>query len=360
MLQNRMSTKACAALLAVSLVGAPVAPAVAEEEVPVPSAEAAASGDAATDLSAAKPEAPAPARKYVATFFNDDEDWSDCVYVSSDCEHFYQVSTAPNEGRDPSVMWHDGRFWTVTCRNDGDGYLWFVVSSSTDLLNWSEPTTNGPFVVDELPDVGGDGYNVVAPEWFVDAEGGLHIIVSCGWWGANHGVPTDDHMQAYLVDLADLTYRDDGLCEMTVIEGGQKLSINADGADRIDGTVDYYGGKYWLTIKRNGLTTEVWRNDRIAKTGWTLVRDKALYGFEGNCVVGLGDGLCMFADGVPDIAPYGVRRWVTTDLGGNWEEKPLHFYDLDGNERGIVRHGTVLEVPSTMSGAYEAVNALFE
>ena len=299
-----------------------------------------------------------PADLYVATFFGSDYDWTDGVFVSRDCETFKLVGSCPVEMRDPSILWHDGRFWTVVCRNDMDGHLWLELSSSSDLIHWTEPCTSGPFSLDVLPDVGGEDYNVVAPEWFKDTDGQIYIIVSCGWWGYNHGVDRDDHMQTYLLHVNSLYF--DGTRSMLSSFGpAQRMLLAPDGADRIDGTIDHIGNKYYLTVKRDGLNMELWENSTLNVNGWKRVRDKALYGFEAPCVISVGTKFRMFADGVPDVEPYGVRMWESASIDGKWVEKPVKFVDENGLDMGIVRHGTVLPVSySKDRAAWNAVNGL--
>lgn len=67
----------------------------------------------------------------------------------------------------------------------------------------------------------------------------------------------------------------------------------------------------------------------------------------------------MFADGVPDVAPYGVRRWVSDAIDGKWEPADVEFLDENGNPVGVVRHGTVLAVDHAVDAdAWDAVAAL--
>lgn len=297
-----------------------------------------------------------PGDVYVGTFFSSNDDWTDSVYVSRDCENFYKVSESTMDSRDPSIMWRDGRFWSISCRNDEDGHVWLSVSSSTDLITWTDTDVMGPFDVDELPDADGEFYNVVAPEWFQDGDK-LYVIISCGWWGENHGEPTNDHMQSYIMEVTDLEYTDD----VTVLDGTgfKKLSVNEDGGDRIDGTIDKVGDTYYLTIKRNGLSTELWSNTEVSETGWKRVDNSTLYGYEGNCVVEYGKRFSMFADGVPDVAPYGVKRWVAKGLDSKWEPADVKFFDTSGEPIDVVRHGTVIAV-SPDCDAYDVVTGLLD
>lgn len=293
---------------------------------------------------------------YVATFFGSDDDWTDSVYVSDDLETFRKVSVASNEMRDPSIIWHDGRFWCMTCRNDEDGHVWLDLSSSVDLVSWSEATCNGPFELDKLPRRGGDAYDVVAPEWFVDS-GKFYVIISCGWWGGCHGAPTDDYMEAYLLEVSAPRFSG-GRNTISGIGPARNMSVNADGADRIDGTIDFADGKYWLTIKKNGLTMETWENSSVSAGGWKLVSPKCLYGFEAPCVVSSNGRLSLFADGVPDVEPYGVKRWTSAGFGREWEPAPVRFLDEEGHFVPVVRHGTVLVVGRESKAAHSAISRL--
>lgn len=298
-----------------------------------------------------------PSDVYVATFFGSDYDWTDTVYASVDGKSFYAMSVVPNEMRDPCIMFKDGWYWVITCRNDEDGHLWLDVSRSSDLVHWTEPSLTGPFSLDRLPDRGGNEYDVVAPEWFLDTDGSVHVIVSCGWWGGCHGAPTDDYMDVYMLDVSSLAAAGDG-CAMTAKGPARWLSINSDGADRIDGTIDHVGDWYYLTVKRNGLTMELWRSKTLDSVGWERVRDKSLYGFEAPCVIQVADGWRMFADGVPDVEPYGTRMWESDKIDGQWVEKDISFFDFDGHEVGVVRHGTVLPVDYVnQKAAHDAITA---
>lgn len=293
---------------------------------------------------------------YLGTFFGSNEDWRDTVYLSRDCEKFYAIGEAPNEGRDPSIMFYDGRFWVMTCRNDEDGYIWLVVSSSEDLVTWTHDSVCGPFTVDELPDAGGENFNVVAPEWFQDSDGSIWVTISCGFWGENHGVPTQDAMQSYLMRV-DKLYVEDEWCRLESNGAFEKLSINADGGDRIDAQIFKVKKSYYLTVKCDGLVSEIWKSKSLDKDSWKRVVDKALYGFEGNCVVGIGKKYSMFVDGVPDVVPYGVQRYVADSMTSEWKPADVSFFGEYGAPAEGVRHGTVIAIDPE-NPQYKALSSL--
>lgn len=296
---------------------------------------------------------------YVATFFGSDDDWTDTLYGSDDCIDFHAIGKVPNEMRDPSIMLYKGRYWVITCRNDEDGHVWFNISSSENLQDWTEATLNGPFSLDRLPYCNGYGtssnYDVVAPEWFLDEDDSVHVIFSCGHWGACHGSNWDDWMEAYMLDVDKLTCKS-GSNVLTPKGQARWMDVNANYDDRIDGTIDLVDGTYYLTIKRHGLNMELWKNTKCSPSGWVRLKDCFLYGYEAPCLFEDESGTWhIFGDGCPDVRPFGTKTWASDSIEGDWTPAPLHFFREDGSELELVRHGTVLPVEGAGSDSVSAI-----
>lgn len=297
-------------------------------------------------------EIPADCPPYIATFFAGDYDWTNTLYGSDDCSTFREIGTVPNEARDPCIMLYKGRFWVITCRSDQNGVVELVVSSSKDLKSWSNPVITGQYTLDRLPAWAFDGghYDVVAPEWFRAPDDSIHVIFSCGFWGSTHGDNWNDHMESYMLDVSTLTMEND-VCKMEATGPAKWMSVNSDGADRIDGNIVYTNNRYYLTIKRNGLNMELWENSSLSASGWSIIHDCSLYGYEAPCVIQAEGTWRIFADGVPDIHEFGTCMWSSNSIDGEWSQQNVSFYYKDGSQvpSDHIRHGTVLPVKGAKS-----------
>lgn len=74
--------------------------------------------------------------------------------------------------RDPSIVHYAGRFWIAYTAANGpaDTETAFGIAQSLDLVNWNLVTSPNPGVSGEN--------RVWAPEWFVDSDGSIHILMA--------------------------------------------------------------------------------------------------------------------------------------------------------------------------------------
>ncbi|MGV9560135.1 glycoside hydrolase family 43 protein [Streptomyces sp. NPDC003401] len=129
-----------------------------------------------TALAAAPPGG--SATRYTIVPFLDSDDGTVNVYQSDDATDFRLARSAAytppaNRIRDASVLKHtDGAYYlTYTTHTWQDPSTTIGFARSTDRLTWT-------FLYDHPVPVAGLS-RAWAPEWFVDGDGGVHVIVSC-------------------------------------------------------------------------------------------------------------------------------------------------------------------------------------
>ena len=215
-------------------------------------------------------------------------DSTDMLYASRDGTHMELVGTAfedatprydsvaDESGREsvdgqstlvnPSVMWHEGRFWLLGNRHHCDtGMVCLIMSSSADLKSWTRQETIRVPLADGAP--GGDA---VAADWAEDpATGRVTAAISVGDYGAFHGRHGDD-MRPYLIRFDRLKPGD------VAARAARRVHLPLmDGHDRIDGSLYFENGAAYYSVKRDGIHNELWRIGDTADCGnpgsWTLV-----------------------------------------------------------------------------------------
>ncbi|WP_432119548.1 glycoside hydrolase family 43 protein [Streptomyces sp. bgisy032] len=127
-------------------------------------------------LAAAPPNG--SATRYTIVPFRNSDDGTVDVYQSDDATDFRLLRSSaytPPAGRirDASVIRHtDGRYYAAyTTRTWQDPSTTIGFARSPDRVNWT-------FLYDHTVPVPGLS-RAWAPEWFVDSDGGVHVIVSC-------------------------------------------------------------------------------------------------------------------------------------------------------------------------------------
>lgn len=320
----------------------------------------------------------------VGVFFSSDTDLTDTIYASKDGFTFNRISTAFKQRSSnhsyayghycigcPSIIYRNGYFWMLSGWNRCDGKIWVTISYSKDLVNWTHPEgaalmsgTHG-IPVDAAPS-SGRGFDLTAPEWFLDSDGSLYIVVSCGYLGLYHGHAGDDHMQVYIAKVNELSASGTpsgghSLPQNLRFSTGtaHKLSLNGDGADRIDSCIYQEGGSYYLVTKKNGLTMEIYKSASVMGDDWRLVNGKATYSWEGPSVVRFGGQYLMYVDHVVGLTATGTSVAVSGSMeaSGGWQIKPVQFL-WDGKPH-VARHGTVICInKEAQPEAYRAVTAL--
>ena len=224
-------------------------------------------------------------------------DSTDMFYASRDGVHMELVGTAFEDatpdydsvadegGRmsvdgqstlvNPSVTWHDGRFWLLGNHHHCDtGTVCLVMSSSTDLKSWTRQETVRVPVDQAAP--GGDA---VAADWAEDpSTGHVWASISIGDYGAFHDRHGDD-MRPYLIEFDRLEDGD--------VEAGDAMRVHLpsmDGHDRIDGSLYFEDGTAYYSVKRDGRHDELWRSSDLTRcsdpSSWTLVSDDVAPDYE--------------------------------------------------------------------------------
>ena len=334
------------------------------------------------------------------------------IYGSTNGSDFTRLSYEHLDMADASIMYHDGFFWMITGNmNKFDSKIWPTISCSKDLVHWSTPENNviikqgnasyNGISVDTLPD-GTWSYNgndhcfdYVAPEWFVDDDGDVYILLSCGYWGSSHGEATHDRMQPYLIKVDTLSVASVGMSsEITTRyprqlkfypETAEKLNVgyarsypagtNATGSDNlIDGCIYKENGTYYMVIKRNGLENDVWTTTNIDDpNSWSLQAQTITMGYEAPSLTKLNGTYYLYGDhitngkgnytgtnfasntkGIASTSFWGSPTWWNDNM--NW----ANFRDPTGGSLEA-RHGTamtVTESSTTGDSAWSKVASL--
>ena len=227
-------------------------------------------------------------------------DSTDMLYVSRDGVHMEFAGSAfrdstpeydsvDESGREsvdgqftlvnPSIMWHGGRFWLLGNHHNCDvaNAVCLVASSSTDLRSWTKQTIIRVPVEGGLPPNNGKDFDAVAADWAEDpATHKVYAVVSLGNYGAFHGKKGDD-MRPYLIPFTAL--------QANNVVPSKAMRIHLpykDDHDRIDGSLYFENGKALYSVKRDGVSNELWRIDDLRQSGdaskWTRIgSDLALY-----------------------------------------------------------------------------------
>ena len=337
--------------------------------------------------------APSPAQAeetgdiVLGVYFEADDYFRDTIYASYDGERFYDIATAhehraydtngyPHAGHAcPSIMYHNGYFWMISSWNRYDGRFWPVISYSKDLVTWTYPEGDGMLTgthgirVDKYPTINGTTYSnfdVVAPEWHKASDGSIYIIFSAGYYGAFHGRPTQDRMQAYIVKVDELSasgtrsdgWRANAWPSGLVFRAGtaKRLAITETaGANYIDGALYEESGTTYLFLKKNGLTTQVYTTTNIDDpASWKQASASILYGYEGMSLVKLGSTYFGYVDRVTGATADGVRMIKSLSLTSQWS-KPSEISYTGGRN---VRHGSVILLKAGTNEWYAAKRLL--
>lgn len=347
-----------------------------------------------------------PSEVMLGIFWSSEEDMTDTLYVSFDGVNFKSIGTAykdsaPNDAsnslipespslsprpdrvgeegwhvntlHDPGLIYKNGWFWTMSGFDtviNGENRFVPMLGCSKDLVNWSFPNSgsNTNIAVTELP-YGRDGqrnntdWDAVAPDFMVDDDGTVWIVVSMGYYAQWHGDSSlNDVMSPYLIKATGLmpgsnnpTDRDEkGRQPNVTYSSAVPINLPDKSTDRIDGSLYKENGKYYLSIKENGVTNEIWSidnlNDCQDSSKWTRVNGNVVTGFEGPCLTKYSGSYWFYTDKLADYphdaadGTTGIFVTRSTGLTDAWtENQRITTTDKNGNAIAN-RHGTVLTV----------------
>jgi hypothetical protein len=329
----------------------------------------------------------------IGTFFKNNADTSDFVYVSQDGINFNYISTAlkdsdpsgdPNMGdekestgkrtyRDPSIMYRAGYFYIISGmqRANASGKTaspCFKIASSSNLKNWSnEGKVCTSVKVSDAPDLGSDKLlDALAPEWFQDTDGKLYINFTAGnyYKGAlGKGIDLQDgrRTRQFMTQVTSLKGAGAGKVPTASTSAAFKLNGGRlSSVDNRDGHIFKENGTYYMTLKfgtpKPGsleYTMEVWRSTSL-KGQWSLYDSDAYNNppltdayrlFEGPSVVKFRGKYFVYADNYINTVggrPYGGGR-VNYSVGDTLHAltTPKPIVTSNGFN---ARHGTVLRV----------------
>lgn len=262
------------------------------------------------------------ATRYIFSTFAGDAPTAErlSIYTSEDGLAFTLFSNTDYAGptgvlRDPSIMRHvDGKFYVAyTIQSWTSSSTAFAIATSEDLIAWTFLTSI---------DAGGSGvHDTWAPEWFVDSDGSIHLIVSIDTLG------TDSDFRAYLFRATDAT--------LTAWSPPVEMGI---GPNYIDTFIVKDGASYHAFAKNE--TTKYIEHavssNLLGPWTWVGVGNWAGWGpgKEGPALVQLADGRWrIFMDCYTGC---GFLTSLATDLA-SWSPASVVPGDLSGK----VRHGTI-------------------
>lgn len=302
---------------------------------------------------------------------------------------------------DPSIMYKDGYFWMLSGgvdRTKHPNQFIPVWGYSKDLTTWSYGNSGkkeGENVL--FPQlkysVSGNGseFDCVAPDTFLDDNGDVWIVVSAGYFAQwNGGESVDDKMSPYLIKVSDLSVDEEEIQRIAndtsitenqrqhlirnvqpIADYSEPIAINlpdnlvgGECDDRIDGSLYKENGKYYLTIKRNGVTNEIWSIDNLSQAGnpnaWSLVNSDFLYEYEGPCMVKFNGNYYVYSDKLSKVPGAeggdntGIYVSCAINIDQPWTiQEKVTLKDYNGNEADG-RHGSVM-VLSNEQEAYQKV-----
>ena len=292
-------------------------------------------------------------------------------------EPYHEFAQKDVPFHDPGLFYKDGMFWTLASEQRDDQRFWPVLGLSKDLQTWTAPESrfliNGGtwegVAYDPVP-FGLSDVDNVAPDAFVDDDGTAYMVVSAGYYGAFHGDPENDRMRPYLVKFKTLSCDGPGSNKNEIGHPyPANMRLEADGPareihlpiasdNRIDGSLSKEDGVYYLSIKRDGVNNEVYRNAKLDVDGWELCADGISIGTEGPSLVKFKGAWGLYTDRIATwqgTGETGIRVSQAQNANGPWPDpQPVVAVDIDRNPQHI-RHGAVVVVSD--SAALEVVKA---
>lgn len=327
----------------------------------------------------------------LAAFWNSDEDLSDTLYMSANGVDFQQLSTPyPADGNysdhvtgmpnyvhalhDPSLFYKNGTFWLASGYvQDQPGIGWRFVpmfGSSKDLVHWSYPNSGSPTNagVTQLPEGTYDNgkYDTAGADAFADTDGTVWMVTTLGWYGANHGQPTNDTMHPYILKVTGLEPGADqasnpGAQPNASFGDLTPINLPVGGSNWLDPSLFKEGDTYYLSIKKDGITNQIYSTKDLNHAGdasaWTLVNANVVTGYEGPSLTKYQGQYFMYTDKLKDYpagSADGTAGTFVTQSGNLWNgwgnTRRITTTNVQG--RSIPnRHGTVITVTDPQAKA---------
>lgn len=259
------------------------------------------------------------------------------ILVSSDAKNWSLVKVdsvyLPSGGvRDPSIFFDGTTYWMAYTRVSSPFYKWGL-ASSPDLITWTHVLD-----VDESG-IGSTAY-AWAPEWFVDDDGSVHIIVALG--------STTSNMQLYETHPTATDYST--WSTATAITGSSLPS------DMIDGYCLKVSGTYYMFYKNDSNKYVEVMTSASLTSGYTVQGSGHWLsnwpatsgdGWEGISIVQIDESTWIMCVDSVDVSDNGLgyqysiysgspgSGWLT---GGNWSSLTPSVDPF------IKRHGTVIRI----------------
>lgn len=319
----------------------------------------------------------------LAAFWNSDKDLTDTIYMSNNGVDFQKLGVAyqADQGsshvsgkpsyvhtlHDPGLLYANGNFWMVSGfvqRQNNLGYRFTpMLGSSRDLVHWSSPNSGSSTNLKPTatpPASGADGaFDTAGTDAMADTDGSVWIVTTLGYYGANHGQPEHDTMKPYIVKASGLQPGGDQASDpgaQPKVQYGNLMPINlpGDGSDWLDPSLFKEGNTYYLSIKKNGITNQIYSINDLSRAqdrnAWKLVNANVVTGYEGPSLTKYNNQYFMYTDKLKDY-PKGSADGTTGEfvtqsgsLASGWHNtRRITTNNVEG--RSIPnRHGSVITV----------------
>lgn len=291
-----------------------------------------------------------PGEVMLGVFWESDSNTTDTLYWSLDGLNFYELAEAYTDAtpygpetlidvpvdydvstlHDPGILYRDGTFWMISGFSTTDSVLGRryvpMMGYSQDLVHWSYPgsgsqTNAGVLKMPPGQERYGREWDAVAPDFFVDDDGTVWITVCMGYYASWHGDSSlNDIMQPYLIKVESLELRPEAdtvnnpaAPPAAVYSDAVPINLPTYGGvevnNRIDSSFYKEGDTYYLCVKKDGVTNEIWKTKTLTldavqqESNWELVCDDAVTGFEGPSLTKFQGNYYLYTDKLKDYPP---------------------------------------------------------
>lgn len=286
---------------------------------------------------------------------------------------------AQNTLHDPGLGYHDGVFWLMSGFTiDWNGGWKFIpmFGSSRDLVNWTYPgrPSGVPGTVSPAPDtkgrLGGGAFDCAGPDFMIDDNGDCWIVVPLGYYGDFHGQPFQDFMQPYICKVTGFARgprNDYGMDDWSRSDPPQgnsgaftRINLPVYSENWIDPSLYMENGKYYLSIKKDGVQNYIFEIDDLNQAGdsnaWHVVNENVITGYEGPYLTkgtDVFDGkqkYFFYTDRLDSFDHHdgrffnGIHYQMSESMGEGWGwPQPIVTKDIYGNNIPN-RHGSVIRI----------------